>query len=868
MSGPLQNLSIRSKLLLGYFFSFLVALILGGLMQYVIVRSTLTETIEQELQTSTTSILRLVKTVTDASIRNHLRAIAEKNRDILAGFHARTLTGELTKAEAQSAATKVLLSQTIGTTGYIYCINSDGIVQVHPQKALLGQDISDNVFVQLQKERRVGYLEYDWNNPDEAISRPKALYMTYFEPWDWILSASSYRDEFTSLFNLDELRDDIRSITFGKTGYSYVMDSNGTLIIHPTLEGTNIYDSTDSSGRRFIEEVCREKNGKIIYPWQNPGETEPREKLVIFNYIPEFDWIIASSSYLEEFYQPLRTLATATLLMAALLAALLLPLTWWIANSISKPVKTLAAGFEQGAEGNYSGRIDTQQGGELGELANYYNIFMTKLEKSRHHLQLSEEKYRSIFENAVEGIFQSTAEGIILDANPSLARMLGFDNQTSLVEYVADLGNQLYVNPERRIELLQQLSEHGTVFGFEAQLRRLDGSSIWASINSRASLDEKGNIVHMEGSITDITRRKESEMAVHEAKTELEQRVDERTSELSRYVHRLEARNKERALLQEMGTLVQLCHSQTETFPVVRRFMGQFFPDDTVSLFIFNKSTSELEPVFQGDTSAPFLADECWGLRQGKPYLLDTTNQRPPCAHLGNMTTNGSLCAPLTTQNELIGLLLVQFQTPMGSPERLMSRSSVLRLASSITENLALTISNLGLRESLRLQSILDPLTGLYNRRYMDEVMNRELARATRRKHSVAVLMLDLDHFKQFNDTFGHDAGDLALTELAAFLRVKIRGEDVPCRYGGEEFALILNEVTEETALAKAQELCDGIRDSLRIKLDGSEERITASIGVALFPQHGRDAETVLKAADEALYAAKGAGRDQVALYG
>ena len=130
--------------------------------------------------------------------------------------------------------------------------------------------------------------------------------MTYFKPWDWIISASSYREEFTQIININSFRKSILSIQFGKTGYPYVIDSKGTLIIHPFQEGKNIFDAKDANGRAFIQEICRNKNGEIIYPWQNPGEKKPREKLVIFNYIPEFDWIVASSSYVEEIYAPLK----------------------------------------------------------------------------------------------------------------------------------------------------------------------------------------------------------------------------------------------------------------------------------------------------------------------------------------------------------------------------------------------------------------------------------------------------------------------------------------------------------------------------------------------------------------------------------
>ena len=125
--------------------------------------------------------------------------------------------------------------------------------------------------------------------------------MTYFEPWDWIISVSSYRNEFKELVNVDDFRDSILSLVFGQTGYSYVLDVEGNLIVHPSLKG-NYFEATDVKGRQFIREICKRKSGKIIYSWEPSGELPAREKLVIFNYIPEYEWIVASSSYLEEFY--------------------------------------------------------------------------------------------------------------------------------------------------------------------------------------------------------------------------------------------------------------------------------------------------------------------------------------------------------------------------------------------------------------------------------------------------------------------------------------------------------------------------------------------------------------------------------------
>ncbi len=241
----------------------MIALI-GGVGMYFLVRKTVEANIESELANTTTNILNMVRTAAQASIRNRLRAVATTNRSVAAFFYAEYKAGRMTEEEAKASAEAALKSQTIGTTGYIYCLNSKGVLVMHPKPALLGKDISEYRFVQEQMQRREGYLEYEWRNPGEISARPKALYMVYFEPWDWIISASSYREEFTELISVEDFRASVLSLRFGETGYSYVLDGKGHIVIHPYLSG-DLYDAEDSTGFKFVHVICRTKSGKIVY---------------------------------------------------------------------------------------------------------------------------------------------------------------------------------------------------------------------------------------------------------------------------------------------------------------------------------------------------------------------------------------------------------------------------------------------------------------------------------------------------------------------------------------------------------------------------------------------------------------------------
>jgi len=186
------------------------------------------------------------------------------------------------------------------------------------------------------------------------------------------------------------------------------------------------------------------------------------------------------------------------------------------------------------------------------------------------------------------------------------------------------------------------------------------------------------------------------------------------------------------------------------------------------------------------------------------------------------------------------------------------------QLAKTLAEHAALALANLNLRETLRIQSVRDPLTGLYNRRYMEESLERELRRSMRKKSPLGVMMLDVDHFKHFNDTFGHEAGDSVLQTMAKLFRSQLRGEDVVCRYGGEEFTVILPEASLEATRQRAEQLREAVKHVVPSFRGESLEAVTLSIGVASFPENGNTGEALLRTADAALYQAKQQGRDRV----
>ncbi len=331
-------------------------------------------------------------------------------------------------------------------------------------------------------------------------------------------------------------------------------------------------------------------------------------------------------------------------------------------------------------------------------------------------------------------------------------------------------------------------------------------------------------------------------------------------------VKQLEDHTHLRAQLSQMTNLLHACFALEEASPIIAHYARQLFPEHAGALYIFKASRNLLAVAADwGEEPGhePMVAPEqCWALRQGQMYEVPTPHLSVRCLHVTQPTPY--ICLPMMAHGEVLALLHVH---PNDRTDLRMTTTEAQRaLLRVFVEHLALALSNLKLRDTLRQQSIRDPLTGLFNRRYLEETLAVEIERAKRSNGPFSVMMLDLDHFKRFNDTHGHEAGDAILETLGRFLQRLVRGGDIACRYGGEEFTLILPGASLEIAHKRAEQLCEGVR-TLTVDYKGQAlGSLTLSIGVAIFPTHGESAGMMLQAADTALYHAKHEGRDRVAL--
>jgi diguanylate cyclase (GGDEF)-like protein len=334
--------------------------------------------------------------------------------------------------------------------------------------------------------------------------------------------------------------------------------------------------------------------------------------------------------------------------------------------------------------------------------------------------------------------------------------------------------------------------------------------------------------------------------------------------ELEATVHKLTERAEESTLLTSARDEMQLCTTAKQAHESTVRYLHLLLPGTSGATLLINNSRRMVEIAAtwgeQGSLMDGFAPDACCGLRAGKVRWRKKGKSELHCAHFVGKAPENYLCVPLAAHGETQGFVFVE----CGTAECLALAEARASLIQELVELGSLSIASLNLRAKLEGQSIRDGLTGLFNRNFMEIALERELHRAARQGTSLAVMMLDVDHFKLMNDTFGHEAGDVVLREVADCYRRSLREEDIICRYGGEEFMVIMPDATEETALRRAETIRNAvaeIRMHFRGELLGS---VTVSVGIAMYPDAGRDRDDLIRLADGALYRAKDAGRNQV----
>ena len=475
---------------------------------------------------------------------------------------------------------------------------------------------------------------------------------------------------------------------------------------------------------------------------------------------------------------------------------------------------------------------------------------ITARKETEDALRDSEQRLQQVLEGANDGFWDwNVVTGEVL-FSPRWAQMLGYD----LIEIEPQISSwENLVHPDDLLLCRTTLHAHfaGEIERYQCEHRMLAKNGEWHWILDRGKVtarDDQGRPLRMAGTHTDITERRHMEETLRASLAEVK-RHDARMIGLNR-----------------MNDLLLSCETREEAYQIIARSAGRLFAWCNGGLAM--RVGDAYPPQFQvvatwgaADTlPATFLLNHCWALRRGELHQVPGSAHSAQCRHFSGSPPSSYLCIPLIVRGETFGLLHVS----AGIAQTEEQFQELRTLAIAISEATKLALSNLKLREALREQAIRDPLTGLFNRRYLDETLVRELHRCQRLNEPLTAAMIDVDHFKRFNDSYGHEAGDAVLRAIGDLLNRSLRAGDIACRYGGEELTVILPGSTLADAKVKL-DILRRIIMAMQVPYQGENlPTITVSIGVAAAEDQKTDAVALLGRADAALYLAKERGRNRV----
>jgi len=497
----------------------------------------------------------------------------------------------------------------------------------------------------------------------------------------------------------------------------------------------------------------------------------------------------------------------------------------------------------------------------------------------------SAHEFAQVLEHTGEAVIVKDLNAVVTYWNREAASIYGFSAREAVGQpmrklHAADLSDADYAKILVRVRA-------GIATSTTTERRKKSGEIVRVAIRTTPLLDGEGTLV---GEITvarDVTALHRSQDALGAAQATLKLRMAgirdanrnltreiaarhkadaemrRNNKALAATVRQLESFHREGEALSRMAELLQSCSQRVEAYAIVRETGAQLFPLSAGSLYIYRESRDVLEyAAGWGEAQPPastLAPDECWALRLGNPHFVPRKGTIR-CRHV-HENTESYACMPVQGQGQVLGLLHIALDVDPCSQRPARDAEQRLR---AMTDRVGPALANLKLRDALREMALRDGLTGLYNRRYLEDALNRELHRAERNGKPVSVVMIDLDHFKRFNDKFGHDAGDFVLSAVARTITKSIRPSDIACRYGGEELAVVLAEADISCARARAEHMRLAIRETNLVHLGQTLPPSTASFGVAVYPGNGTKPADLLKAADQALYRAKEEGRDRV----
>lgn len=462
--------------------------------------------------------------------------------------------------------------------------------------------------------------------------------------------------------------------------------------------------------------------------------------------------------------------------------------------------------------------------------------------------ELTQHYARLIAEHSTDPIAILDAAACVEWCNSAYEQATGY----TFEETVGRTPGEMLTGPDTDLDVMREFARagfHGRSIRREVIQYRKSGEFYWAEIELTPILNADEQVTNFLVIARDVSGRK----------------ALERDREIARETERL--RQAERRVLAKTSEWLYAARSLDDLYNVVETCAPKLMPMSNGALYIYSNSRDILDlAVSWGESPAPnFIEpDDCWSLRRGRSYHFGDDEIEFPCAHYHN-GIKSSFCLPLLAHGETIGMLWCYADEANG--DGALDHARYWDVALMLAEQISLTIANVRLRQELQDRSVKDPLTGLWNRRYFLDSLRREKARADSNELGFALISIDIDHFKRFNDHHGHDAGDVVLRRVSSELTETAGSAGIVCRIGGEELAVICPDLDEAAAMDFASRLHNSIKRMEIVYQGEILPCVTFSAGVSTYPSDHSSIDDLMRNADNALYQAKHAGRDRIIAY-
>jgi len=514
---------------------FFVILSTSGYFIYNNVKDQIGTQIESELTKSIDIITKTIETLSKNNSRSTLKLMVSKNKQIVDYYYTLYKNSEISKSEALEDLNIIFSKQKIGKTGYLAAIHNDKknnkyISALHPFLPK-GADVTELAVVKKLMRIKEGYFEYLWKNNNEEKYRKKAMYVTYFEPWDYAITATSYLDELVDVINIDDIKEDIKFYKIGMTGYIYIINSQSDIIYYPNLKNKNNAEHKNEEIDKIFKTIVKNKNGRIYYDWIEDvdNKTELRKKVALFRYLPKLDWYIAASAYTEEFSAPLVKLQSTFLVSFILLTVFMVITTLWMSSYITKPLYDIIDKLKYAKQNKFKEKISIKSNDEFGELSKHYNAFIDKLDVSSTKLANTAHKFHAILDNTTTIIYIKNLEGEYETVNKEYRKIYKLKKEAIIGKTDIEIFGKKTGLKLRKHDL--EVIKKKKSVSFEESIYHEGKKYYYISIKF-PFYDENNNITSVCGISTNITNIKNAEDKIININKNLEYEVTKRTSDL------------------------------------------------------------------------------------------------------------------------------------------------------------------------------------------------------------------------------------------------------------------------------------------------------------------------------------------------